>query len=245
MGSPEQKIRLSDEYWRRQRFKLMYILFISFGLPAIVIGFFALYTVIYEPERLSRNRQSLPQKPVDPLESPAYFVRLDALQKLANEPADRSRREIVARVVPLLNDSNFQIQDAAIDVLGKWGSPEDATALVALAHGSFSHFVRPKICEALGNIGGEESCDALVDILGMGDEERENATTALARCAPIAETVLLRRAASADVNLKRAICTALARFGTAQSIPFLRTATVDLDTGLVSAAQQAMDRIEQ
>ena len=118
----------SENHWRRQRFKLLYVLFISFGMPALLIGFFALYLAIYEPERLFRDRPQEAQKAVDPLESPTFFIRQDALSKLVSSPSDRSRRDIVEKVKPLIKDSNFQIQDTAIDVLGKWGSPEDAAA---------------------------------------------------------------------------------------------------------------------
>ena len=73
----------SENYWRRQRFKLLYVLFISFGMPALLIGFFALYLAIYEPNRLFRDRPPEVQKAVDPLESPTFLIRQYALSKLA------------------------------------------------------------------------------------------------------------------------------------------------------------------
>jgi HEAT repeat protein len=235
---------LGEEYWRRQRFKLLYVLFISFGMPALIIGFFALYLAIYEPEKLFRHRPQGPQKPVDPLESPTYFVRQDALNKLAASPADRSRRDVVEKVKPLLRDSNFQIQETAIQVLGDWGSPEDAAALGDLARDPLGVFVRPKVCAALGKIGGEPSCEALVDILGMGDAERAAAIPALAQCGAVAEDVLLRRSATAELAHQRAICQALAEVGTAKSLDYLTAAAENPDPALASAARQALEKIK-
>ena len=212
-------------------------------MPALLIGFFALYLAIYEPNRLFRDRPPEAQKAVDPLESPTFFIRQDALSKLASGPVDRSRRDIVDKVKPLIKDSNFQIQDTAIDVLGKWGSPEDAAALRELAQDRFSVFVRPQICAALSKIGGDASCEALVDILGMGDTEREHAQNALAQCGPVAEDVLLRRGESADPALKRVICLALEQLGTEKCISFLTTAADDTDMGVSTAAKQALAKI--
>lgn len=236
---------MSEDYWRRQRFKLLYVLFISFGMPALLIGFFALYLAIYEPERLFRNQPQEPQKAVDPLESPTFFIRQDALAKLAAGPADRSRRDIVEKVKPLIRDSNFQIQETAIDVLGDWGSPEDAVALRELAADRFSVFVRPRICAALGKIGGESSCDALIDLLGMGDSEREQAEKALAHCGPVAEDILLRRGAAAEPALMKAICLALEKLGTEKSVAFLSAATANADTSVAAAAKQALSKIQR
>lgn len=235
----------SENYWRRQRFKLLYVLFISFGMPAVMIGFFAVYLAIYEPQQLFRQRPQGPQKAVDPLESPAFFVRQDALKKLAAGPADRSRRDIVEKVKPLIRDSNFQIQETAIDVLGDWGSPEDAVALRDLAQDRFSVFVRPRICVALGKIGGEAACEALIDLLGMGDAEREHAEKALAQCGPGAEEVLLRRGESAETPLKRAICLVLEKTGTKKSVEFLTAAAKDSDAGVSASAQRALAKVNR
>lgn len=245
----EDVMPLDEAYWRRQRFKLFYVLFISFGMPALLIGFFALYLAIYEPENLFRHRPQGPQKPVDPLESPTYFVRQAALNKLAAGPSDRSRRDIVEKVKPLIRDSNFQIQETAIQVLGDWGSPEDAAALGDLARDRFGVFVRPQVCAALGKIGGEPSCEVLVDILGMGDAERVAAIPALAQCSrasngPGAEDVLLRRAPTVDVAHQRAICQALEQVGTEKSIEYLTAAAENPDPVLSAAARQALTKIK-
>lgn len=235
---------LDENYWRRQRFKLLYILFITFGMPALVIGFYALFLAISEPGKLFPNRGKAATQPVDPLESPTFFVRQDALRKLAKGPADRSRRDIVEKVKPLLRDHNFQIQDTAIDVLGNWGSPEDVPALAELARDQSGTFVRPRICTALGKIGGESSCEVLVDILGMGNTEREHAIRALTQCGPIAEEVLLRRGATADPAQKRVICVALERLGTAKSIGFLTTESANTDPVISAAAKQALEKVK-
>ena len=139
---------LSEEYWRRQCFKLFYVLFISFGMPALIIGFFALdwrstnrriCSGIVRRDRRNRSiRWSL------------YVLRAPGrLEELAAGPADRSRRDVVEKVKPLIRDSNFQIQETAIQVLGDWGSPEDA-ALGDLARDPFGVFVRPQVCKARG-----------------------------------------------------------------------------------------------
>ena len=233
---------MSENYWRRQVFKLVYILFFAFVFPALVIGFFALVLLVYEPQTLFKNRPRGPQRAVHPLESPTWFVRQEALDKLAARPADRSRRDIVEKVKPLLRDSNFQIQDTAIKVLGDWGSPEDAQALRDLAADPSGVFVRPQVCAALGKIGGEPSCEALVDILGMGDSEREQAIAALEKGGPAAEEVLLRRGATAEPANKRAICLALAKIGTEKSREFLTTASADVDQTVADAAKGALKR---
>jgi HEAT repeat protein len=229
---------MDSSYWRWQRFKLVYVLCVIFLLPGSIIGFFALYLAIYEPDQLRTAVRSQPQVAVHPLESPTYFVRQDALKKLIREPPDRSRRDVVDKVKKLLRDSNPQAQELAIEALGKWGLPEDATALGELAADPFSIFVRPQICKALGELGGDESCFVLVDIIAQGSPEP--AIAALRQIGPTAEPALLQRGAEADAAKRAAICMALAQIGTQESLPFLEAAAGDDDPEVAKQAKLAL-----
>jgi HEAT repeat protein len=233
---------MQSNYWRWQKFKLAYILSVIFLLPGAIIGFFALYLAIYEPDEFRTAIRSKPQVAVNPLESPTYFVRQDALKRLIREPPDRSRRDVVDKVKKLLRDSNPQAQELAIEALGKWGRPEDARALGELAADPFSVFVRPAICRALGELGGRESCGVLVDILAQGSPEP--AIAALRQIGPTAEPALQQLAVDADAAKRAAICTALAQIGTAESGPFLEAAAGDDDPEVAKQAKLAMAAVK-
>jgi HEAT repeat protein len=229
-----------NSFWRWQAFKLIYVLCIIFVMPTILIGGCAVYLAIYEPEQLRKSLNRKPPVQVDPLESPSYFTRHDALKKLTTGPADRSRRDVAEKIKKLLRDSNPQNQELAIEALGKWGTAEDVPALRELAADQFSFFIRPSICKALGNIPGEESLEGLIDILGMGNIEGAEALTQLRKSGPAAEAALLRRGESAEPAFKAAICSALGQLGTGDSEAFLTEAAAGEDAQVAAAAKQAL-----
>lgn len=236
---------LGPDYWRRQQFKLIYILCVMFVLPGVVIGVFALYLAIYEPGEL-RERLGKPRTgKVDPLENPSYFIRQDALKKLASETPDHSRRDIVEKVKKLVRDSNFQIQESAIDVLGKWGSAEDVPALFDLAKDQFGTFVRPHVCKALANIGGHEAVEALIDIQGMGSSEREHAYVALHKIGGDIEKAILERAEMADDAKLVVLLPALGEFGTEKSEELLEKAAGSENEQVAAAAKNAREAMRK
>lgn len=240
----QQRREASSRYWNRQAFKLVYVLCVIFVMPGVIIGGFAVYLAIYEPDQFQRAIKSRPQGPrVDDLESPTYFIRESALKQLTSGTPDRTRRDVAVKIKKLLTDSNPAIQERAIEALGDWGQPEDATALSALARDRMSTFIRPKICVALGKLQGEAALDGLIDILGMGWTEQEHALRALATFGPTAEPALLARGESGDASFKPAICAALASLGTAESIPFLEAAAKDANAQVAEAARKAIAAI--
>jgi hypothetical protein len=232
-------------FWRWQAFKLIYILGVIFVLPAIVIGGFALYLAVYEPEELVKRLRSQPQVAHDSLESPSYFVHEEALRKLTKGPADRSRRDVVEKIRPLLRDTNPQNQELAIAAIGKWGNAEDVPILLDLAKDRFSTFIRPQICVALGDIEGDEALEALVEVLGMGSAEWDHAMSALSRRGPAAEEALLRGAQGGDFAKQAAICKALGLLGSEASRSYLESASTSEDSTLAATAQQAQKVLEK
>jgi len=245
MSAPQRNVGSESPFWRWQAFRLVYVLCVIFVLPAVLIGSFALYLAIYEPEQFVKSVRSQPQVAVDPLESPSSFTREAALQKLIADPADRSRRDVVPKIKQLLRDPNPKIQELAIAALGKVGQGEDVEALLELAKDRFSIFIRPQICQALGEIDGDESLEALVEILGMGTTERDQAVAALSRRRAAAETTLLRRAAEVDAAQQVAICFALGKLGSEQAKPYLEGAATSDDLALAAAAKQALLNLRQ
>jgi HEAT repeat protein len=117
--------------------------------------------------------------------------------------------------------------------------------LLELAKDRFSVFIRPKICLSLGKIGGQESFDALVDILCMGPMEREHCLTVLSQDRAAAEIALLRRATQANPDEQLAICFALGRLGSEQSRLYLESMAAADDSQLSVAAKQALSTLAE
>lgn len=242
-NGPQARAEANARFWKWQAFKLIYVLCIIFVMPAMLIGGCAVYLAIYEPQELAKRVRSQPQVAVDPLQNPSYFVRQEALQKLVQGPADRTRRDVAEKIKPLLRDSNPQIQELAIAALGNWGDATDVPALLELAADRFAVFIRPSICAALGKIEGDEALDALVDISAMGDSEWQRAFAELSKRGPAAEAALLRRGAEADAATQRPICIALGHLGSDDCRPFLQTAAASDNPQLAAAAKQALDEL--
>ena len=253
MSNPfDEQARLAYEaqrrqsYWNRQAFKLIYVLGVMFVLPGVIIGGFACYLAIFEPEQFQRAIKSQPQGPrVDDLENPSFFIRQAALQKLVSEPPDRSRRDVAEKIKKLLSDHHPATQELAIDSLGDWGQPEDAAALGTLARDRLSTFVRPKICVALGKLKGEAALEALIDILGMGWTEQDQALRELKNFGPEVEPALLKRAETADPNFQIVICSTLQTLGTTNSIPFLEAAAKGDNPQVADAARKALEAVRK
>jgi HEAT repeat protein len=240
-----ERTALNERYWKRQAFRLSYVLCVIFVLPAVIIGFFVLYLAIYEPAEFRERFHRRPLVAVDPLDNPSFFVRQEALRKLVVGPADRSRRDIAEKVKGLLRDSNFQTQELAIAVLGKWGQPADATALKELAADPFGTFVRPAVCRALGELGGNESLQALIDISAIGATEREHAISSLLLHRAEAEAALLDRAATADSSQLAAICGGLGQLGTEKCLPTLEQYAEDENPQVAGEARRALLAVQQ
>ena len=235
-------------YFRIQAFKLVYILCIIFVLPVGAMLFAALYMAIYEPEyfrRAAAAHRVPPEAPVKALENPSFFVRQAALQKLLKEQPGRNDRELAAKIKNLLHDPNPQIRELAIDALGDCGQPEDAPALVEWAKDQFSHFERPRICQALGKLKGEQSLSAMIEMLLIDPAVRDLAIKLLASFGPEAENALLKRGETAVGDERAVICTALGDLGTDQSVPFLEKATEDEKPAIAEAAKQALRKVQE
>jgi hypothetical protein len=239
----QERREATSRFWNRQAFTLIYILCVIFVVPGVLIGGFALYLAIYEPEQFQRAIKSRPQERVDALDSPTYFVREEALRKLVRSTPDRTRRDVAEKIKKLLSDSNPVVQELAINSLGDWGQPEDAAPLVALAREPTSTFIRPKICVALGKLQGEIALAGLIDISGMGWSERDFSLKEFANFGPQVEPALLARGETADDNLKPAICAALQSFGTSASLPFLEGVAENKDPQVAGPARRAIAAI--
>jgi len=181
------------------------------------------------------------------LSAPELEVRRGALEWLEDQTVNQEYRSAVATAInPLLNDTDLRRD--AVDVLEKWGGPENVAALVNRMESESNSYYAGKIAELLGKIGDPTAAEAIVK--GLSDfSDRREAAAALRKMGADAEPFVLPYAIHSDRYTAQAACEILGDIGGEQSLDALergfRHAQLNNWSSVVTSCQAAFVKVRQ
>src|SRR5579885_36552 len=191
------------------------------------------------------------------LKSPDPLVRRDAANWFQTHnplPEDVKRKEAATALQGLLTDNQQRCRLAAARALGRWGSPDNTTALLQALNNPDRN-TREAVMEALGGIKDERAAQPLAAKLAVSTD-RIHASSALKAIGPKAEkavcAMLNPNATAPQAKLTNfEACRVLEVIGTKASLPVLMNfQTLCLRAkpphrDLANAAQAAIQKISQ
>ncbi|MBV9124804.1 MAG: HEAT repeat domain-containing protein [Planctomycetes bacterium] len=174
------------------------------------------------------------------LQSPDYFTRQRALERLGTTPPNDRRREVSLALEPFLNDPDVFHLQAAIKAYALWAGPDGIPRLIFLLKNTDA-LTKPKVAEALGQFKDERAAEALAQQLSEF-QDRSMASSALRKMGAVAEPAVLKQLQNPDGQVQAEACRILTAIGTQRSVPALQTASQSSQP-LVSLEAQAALRV--
>jgi hypothetical protein len=153
---------------------------------------------------------------------------LDKLKK--KQPVDAMRAQLMQAVSPLTQDSDAWVREAAIGVMGAWGTKETVPVLVKLLD-QFDSGVRRATIEALGKIKDASAAEALAPLLANQSDQHE-AARALEALGEIAEPAVLPMLTHADRQVRFNVCRLLGKIGGKDSVAAIKKLLLREQDGL-------------
>jgi hypothetical protein len=173
------------------------------------------------------------------LKSPEISKKKEALQRLERTPPDERLAEVVATLVPLLNDDDGFLVCDAIKVLTVWKSPDGVPAVIERT--SDNRFnVRHEAIKALGKLKDPRGVEPIIARL---NEDGFQAVDALKAMGPIAEPALIQRLTNPDSDIRKRACEVLKEIGGRDSLKAMQALPADPDFFVRVAAKDAMKTI--
>ena len=173
------------------------------------------------------------------LKSPDINQKKEGLRRLERTPPDERLAEVVAALLPLLEDDDGFLVNDTIKVLGVWKSPEAVPALIKRT--SDNRFnVRGEAIKALGKTKDSRAVEPLISRL---KEDRHDAVQALKAIGPAAEPALIERLTNPDADIRKGACEVLKEIGGRETLKAMQSLPTDPDFFVRSAANDAMKSI--
>jgi hypothetical protein len=173
------------------------------------------------------------------LKSPDLGHRKEALNRLARTAPDQRIAEVVALVVPMLNDDDGFLVNDAIQALVTWKSPDAVMPLVDRVRDN-RFFVRKQAIKALGKFKDPRSVEP---ILAQINEDGFEVEEALKEIGPSAEPALIGRLRDPDRNVRSRACDILKAIGGQETLKAMQAIPRDSDLGVQMAAENAWKQI--
>jgi len=167
-----------------------------------------------------------------------------ALTKLAQIPADESRRRDVAKLLhPYLSDADRQTRSAALQALGVWAHKGNVTKLLELLKEGDA-FTRMHVPAALARTEDPRAAEAMAPLLAnLGDRAR--VSQALKKMGSVAEDPVLQLIDHADHFVRGEVYAILGAIGGPKSAAALKDrATNDPHTFGKAAARRALRQVD-
>jgi HEAT repeat protein len=162
--------------------------------------------------------------------------------------SDDKRPRVAKALVPLLTDSDANVQDIALNATKAWLHRESVPGLIALvenkAQGGRQRAQRSRAMEMLAELKDERAAPVMTRMLSV-TFERGVAGQALRKMGPAAEEAVLACLSSKDNNVRSEACRILQDIGTAKSLPSLEPLATDRDPVVSFSAKQAVNAIRQ
>jgi hypothetical protein len=165
--------------------------------------------------------------------------RKQAVERLQRTTPDGRVDQVVAALVPLLEDDDGFFVSDVVKTLAVWRSPEAMAALIGRLREN-RHFVRSDAIKALGKYREPRAAEAIVTVIKEDGFAVEDALKSLGEVAEPAVITLLR---SPDSGVRRHACQILAEIGGQKTLVEMQSLPTDPDFGVRVAAQDAWNRI--
>jgi hypothetical protein len=173
------------------------------------------------------------------LRSSDLLTRKQAVQRLGRTFPDHRLAEVVAALLPLLeNDDNFLVIDV-IKTLAVWKSPESVPALIDRASDN-RVFVRH---EALKALAKSKDPRAVEPIVARIKEDGFQVEDALKDMGAMAEPALIERLTNPDTDVRRRACNILKVIGGKETLKAMQALPTDPEFSVQVAAREATKAI--
>jgi hypothetical protein len=155
---------------------------------------------------------------ISDLEAKEYFLRRNAMTRLAAmEPTKERRAEVLRALESSLQDSDVFSKIEAAKALRVWGPKECVPTLIRLLDDD-NHAVRWEVLRLLGQLQDERAVEAMAKRV---DKDNVVAVPALKAMGRVAEKGVAARLANENFSAQMCLCDVLKEIGTKQSIPAL------------------------
>jgi HEAT repeat protein len=204
----------------------------------------------WSPRKQPEGRERKPEAPIPSdadavtkslleLKSADMGKKRQAIHRLARATPDQRVADVVAALLPLLDDDDGFLVNDVIKVLMVWRSPAVLSALIERANDS-RFFVRAEAVKALGKFKDARAVDAIIPHL---KEDRFAAEAALKEIGPMAEVALIIRLQDPEADVRRIACDILKQIGGVETLKAMRSLPRDSDPLVRMAANSAYQQI--
>jgi len=174
------------------------------------------------------------------LKSPNTGKKKDAIQRLERMAPDHRVDEVVAALLPLLDDDDGFLVNDVIKALAVWQSPEVVPALIERTKDN-RFFVRHEAIKALGKSKDVRAVEPLIERFKEDGFQSEDA---LKELGSIAEPALIARLRDGNPEIRRKACNILKVIGGLETLKAMKSLPQDPDFGTRVAANEAYKEIE-
>ncbi len=172
------------------------------------------------------------------LEADDQERRQVALARLQNAKIESPTPELLAAAVKLSGAADSFARNVAMQLLGKYGTTEQLTAMLRLLKNADAGN-RHELLVGLRRIGDLRAIEPLADLIARGNYDADYAAEVLGNFGPAAEGAGLALLKEKHADTRRRACTVLARAGTAKCLDALKEQMLDPDQQVSSAATEA------
>jgi hypothetical protein len=173
------------------------------------------------------------------LKSSDMAQKKDAVHRLERTKPDNRLAEVVAALLPLLNDDDGFLVNDVMKTLLVWRSPDVLPAIIERARDN-RFFVRKEAVKALGKFQDTRAVEAIIPHF---QEDGFEAEAALKEIGPMAEPALIARLRDPDRSVRSRACDILAQVGGVETLKAMRAIPTDQDLGVRMAAKRAAEQI--
>jgi hypothetical protein len=173
------------------------------------------------------------------LKSPNNGRKKEALERLIRVRPSERLNEVLATILPLLEQDDEDLIKHVVRVLAVWQSPEAMAKLIDMVNDP-RVFLRWELIKALGKYDDPKSAEALI---GRFKEDGHLVEQSLKSMGPIAEPPLIALLRNPDADLRKKACEVLKFVGGAATLKAMRALPPDPEFFVRVAAQDAVKMI--
>ncbi len=177
-------------------------------------------------------------KRVADLQTDDHSTRQEAMNRLEMAKIESPTPEFLAALVKLTGDADVNVRNEAMQLLGKYGTAEQLTAMLRLLKAA-EQVSQHDLLDGLRRIGDPRAIEPLADLIARGSYNADYATEVLGNFGPAAEAAALELLKQKHAETRRRACTVLARVGSAKCLNALKTQMLDEDPQVSNAATDA------
>jgi S1-C subfamily serine protease len=167
----------------------------------------------------------------------AALNELDRMQ-----PIDERRAAVTKTAEPLMRDTTNFVRDAAIRVMGTWGTKDNVPALLAMLD-QLDTSIRRVTIASLAKIPDRRSAEKLAGLIPESSD-RVHALQALKKMGSLAEPAVIKLLKHGDKHVRKYACDLLAELGGAKSIAALKALLrSDRDSYSRMSAERALKKL--